>query len=102
MAATYKVEARRNALPPAAADSPSPQAEEAPMYVCLCRGITEKQLHAAAAAGARSLQAVYRCLGGPPQCGKCVPYARYVLDQGGSREEHRSDSGFCGGSAIGT
>jgi bacterioferritin-associated ferredoxin len=40
-------------------------------YVCLCNGITDEAVRRAAAAGARSPQAVLDALGCRSQCGKC-------------------------------
>ncbi len=49
------------------------------MYVCVCRGITDKQIVAAVDAGAQSLRDVRRTLGVSTVCGKCGPYAREVV-----------------------
>ena len=42
------------------------------MYVCLCNGYTERQIRGCAAA-CTTVSDVYRSLGSPPRCGKCVP-----------------------------
>ena len=49
------------------------------MYVCLCKGVTDTQIRAAAADGADSLRAVRERLGVSSQCGKCVRHAVEVL-----------------------
>ena len=49
------------------------------MYVCLCHGFTDKQVHKAVADGCRSVAAIYRCLGDRPRCGKCVPEVRALV-----------------------
>lgn len=46
------------------------------MYVCLCNGITDRDIERAAATAEGSVAQVYRGLGCAPQCGKCVPYVR--------------------------
>jgi bacterioferritin-associated ferredoxin len=42
------------------------------MYVCLCNGYTDRQIRACAA-GCDTVADIYRSLGSPPRCGKCVP-----------------------------
>ena len=42
------------------------------MYVCLCNGYTDRQIRRTAA-GCDTVADVYRALGAPPRCGKCVP-----------------------------
>ena len=49
------------------------------MYVCLCKGVTDTQIRAAAADGACSLRDVRERLGVASQCGKCVPHAAEIL-----------------------
>ena len=51
------------------------------MYVCLCNGITDRELHAQADCGGCTVSMVYRSLGAKPQCGKCVPFVRDLLRQ---------------------
>jgi bacterioferritin-associated ferredoxin len=41
------------------------------MYVCLCNGYTDRQIRSTAA-GCTTVSDVYRALGSPPRCGKCV------------------------------
>ena len=55
---------------------------EAAMYVCLCNALTDRDLlpHTS---GATSVSMVYRACGCQPQCGKCVPFVRQMLRQGG-------------------
>ncbi len=50
-----------------------------PMYVCLCKGITDSQIRAAMAGGAHSLRDVRDSLGVASQCGKCVALTREIL-----------------------
>ncbi|WP_116474404.1 bacterioferritin-associated ferredoxin [Zobellella maritima] len=49
------------------------------MYVCLCKGITERQLRAAIAEGKTEFKELKRELGVSSQCGKCVPVAMAIL-----------------------
>ena len=49
------------------------------MYVCLCNGLTDRDLHPHTAAGDCSVSMVYRACGCQPQCGKCVPLVRQML-----------------------
>ncbi|GLR64239.1 bacterioferritin-associated ferredoxin [Marinospirillum insulare] len=49
------------------------------MFVCICKGITEKQIKASVAEGASSVRDLYRELELGSQCGKCVGFAREVL-----------------------
>jgi len=49
------------------------------MYVCICNGITERDIHQAAAGGAATLQDLHRELGIGAGCGKCTSCARECL-----------------------
>ena len=48
------------------------------MYVCVCNGLTTRQVRAAAAT-CSSTGGVYRALGVAPQCGKCIPSIRAIV-----------------------
>lgn len=50
------------------------------MYVCLCNGITERAVKAAADAGARSLGDLKAMTGCATTCGSCADVAMQVLD----------------------
>ena len=50
-----------------------------PMYVCLCKGITDTQIRAAAAGGCDSMRELAAELGAGSQCGKCARHAREIL-----------------------
>jgi bacterioferritin-associated ferredoxin len=52
------------------------------MYVCICNGITDKQIRAAIAGGANSLQCLRDELGVASQCGGCSDYAMSLLEDG--------------------
>ncbi|QKT03675.1 bacterioferritin-associated ferredoxin [Ectothiorhodospiraceae bacterium 2226] len=49
------------------------------MYVCLCQGVTDRQIRAAAEDGARTVRDLNRRLGVGTGCGKCTSCAREVL-----------------------
>lgn len=50
------------------------------MYVCLCHGINDRQVHAAIhEGGAASTAKVYEHFQVKPQCGKCVPYVHDMV-----------------------
>jgi bacterioferritin-associated ferredoxin len=50
------------------------------MYVCLCNAYRERDIAAAARAGARTPEAAYAWLGAAPVCGRCLPMAQSVID----------------------
>ncbi len=52
-----------------------------PMYVCLCQGITDKQIRAAVASGATTLEAVQHTLGVGSQCGQCGDLAGEIVSE---------------------
>lgn len=49
------------------------------MYVCICNGLNDRRIRAAAAESKGSTAAVYRKLGCAPQCGRCVPTVRDMV-----------------------
>lgn len=50
-----------------------------PMYVCLCKGITDSQIRDAINSGAESVRAVRDQLGVMTQCGKCACLTREIV-----------------------
>ena len=50
------------------------------MIICLCNGITEKDVREAARKGARSPEQAYATLDCEPQCGCCLDYAQEIID----------------------
>lgn len=50
------------------------------MYVCLCKGVTDHQIRAAADNGAKSFREARRELDLASQCGKCARMARDIFD----------------------
>lgn len=53
---------------------------ERPMYICLCRGVTDRQIKAAIEDGAQTLSHLRKNLGVAGQCGKCACSAQELLD----------------------
>ena len=49
------------------------------MYVCLCNAVTDKMIHAAVSAGARTLSDLERMTGCSGNCGSCADVAEEVL-----------------------
>lgn len=51
------------------------------MYVCLCKGVTDRQIKEAIYDGATSVGQLRKCLGVASQCGKCGITARELLQE---------------------
>jgi bacterioferritin-associated ferredoxin len=51
------------------------------MYVCLCNGLTDRQVRDAAVAGACRPSEVYRACGCSVQCGACARTMRSLIDE---------------------
>ncbi len=51
------------------------------MYVCLCKGVSDKEIHQAVSEGHCTLSALRQELGVATQCGKCARCAREVLHE---------------------
>lgn len=49
------------------------------MYVCVCNAVTERQIHHAAAQGARTLRDLRQSLGVTAECGRCARCAHDCL-----------------------
>ena len=54
---------------------------KADMYICVCKAVTDKQITAAVADGAKRVADLSRRTGLGTCCGKCVPAARQLIDQ---------------------
>ena len=61
------------------------------MYVCICRAVTERDVHHAIATGARSVRQLRDSLGVCSGCCKCAPHVRSLLP--GRVGCHRSSQG---------
>jgi bacterioferritin-associated ferredoxin len=51
------------------------------MFVCICNGHRDSDIRAAAATGLRCAREIYRHLGKPPRCGRCLDFASQVVDE---------------------
>ncbi len=51
------------------------------MYVCICKGITDKHIRDAVDSGANSFREVRQQLDLASQCGKCGVLAREIFDE---------------------
>lgn len=51
------------------------------MIVCSCNVLRERQLREAARGGAQSEREAYAHLGCKPQCGRCLCYARELVNE---------------------
>jgi bacterioferritin-associated ferredoxin len=51
------------------------------VIICLCNGITEKEVREAARGGARSPEAAYATLDCEPHCCCCLDYAQEIIDE---------------------
>ncbi len=51
------------------------------MYICLCRSLTDKQVHQAACQGARCNSDLSKMLGKPPECGQCGKHTRKIIQK---------------------
>jgi bacterioferritin-associated ferredoxin len=49
------------------------------MYVCICNGVTDRDVRDAASRGARTVKDLRRELGVASDCGKCASCAHEVL-----------------------
>ncbi|MCK5881888.1 MAG: (2Fe-2S)-binding protein [Sinobacterium sp.] len=50
------------------------------MYVCLCKGITDRQLRSAVHDGASSFRQVAQSTGCSTQCGQCACMAKEIVE----------------------
>jgi bacterioferritin-associated ferredoxin len=60
------------------------------MYICICNGITDRDIREAAAAGASTLNDLRRELGVAAGCGCCASCAHAVLCESGARGDASS------------
>jgi bacterioferritin-associated ferredoxin len=63
------------------------------MYVCLCNGLTDRDLRPHTIGGTNTVSMVYRACGCRAQCGKCVPFVRQMLREAGERAAAGQTSG---------
>jgi bacterioferritin-associated ferredoxin len=53
----------------------------AAMYVCICNGHRDSEIRAVAAEGLRCAREIYRKLGKPARCGRCLDLASQLVDE---------------------
>ena len=51
------------------------------MYVCLCNGVTDREIREVAAAGCRTLPELTMRTGCGASCGSCLSIAQGILDE---------------------
>ena len=51
------------------------------MYVCICNGHRDSEIRALARSGMRSAVEIYRHLGKPPRCGRCLELANQLVSE---------------------
>lgn len=51
------------------------------MYVCICQGVTDRQIREAAEEGASTMRHLRKELGVAACCGRCAPHAKALLDE---------------------
>jgi bacterioferritin-associated ferredoxin len=57
------------------------------MYICICNGVTDRQIHEAAANGVRSVPELTMRTGCGATCGTCLDLAAQMLDEFHARAE---------------
>ena len=50
------------------------------MFVCVCNGHRDSDIREAAASGLRCARKIYRHLGKPARCGRCLDFASQLVD----------------------
>jgi len=51
------------------------------MYICICNGHRESDIRDAAREGLRSAPQIYRRLGKPVRCGRCLEVATQIIEE---------------------
>ena len=51
------------------------------MYICLCNGLTDRDVRGAVTRGARRVSEVHRQCGTAPQCGRCTGHIRGLVEE---------------------
>lgn len=51
------------------------------MFVCICNGHRDSDIREAAEKGMRCAREIYRHLGKPPRCGRCLDLATELVDE---------------------
>lgn len=61
------------------------------MYVCLCNGVTEREIRQTAAAGCRTMSELTMRTGCGAGCGSCVCMATELLDEVHAQSRAQTD-----------
>ena len=67
------------------------------MYICLCKAVTDKDIHRAVNNGAATMRCLRQQNGVGSQCGRCVGHAKEVL---GEALSQHTDNGVHAGSSF--
>jgi bacterioferritin-associated ferredoxin len=59
------------------------------MYVCVCNAVTERQIHQAAKAGAKTVKHLKETLNVGTDCGRCVSCAKACLKEAHAETHHQ-------------
>lgn len=51
------------------------------MYICLCKAVTDKDIHRAVSNGATTMRCMRQLNGVGSQCGRCVGHAKEVIGE---------------------
>jgi bacterioferritin-associated ferredoxin len=73
----------------------------AAMYLCNCNGLSEKEINEIADSGVAAVGSLFRCLDCRPQCGKCVPEIRSIIDETRQRRSSARKGSATGGTHEG-
>ncbi|WP_133499382.1 bacterioferritin-associated ferredoxin [Cognatilysobacter terrigena] len=57
------------------------------MYVCICNGVTDRDIRQAAESGCRSMSELTMRTGAGATCGSCIEMATSILDETTARLE---------------
>jgi bacterioferritin-associated ferredoxin len=64
------------------------------MYICVCHGITDRQIRRAVDQGASSLGEVQMQLPVGSCCGRCEPAARELIREHATQDVQRTEAAF--------
>ena len=64
------------------------------MYVCLCRGVTEQDIHETIAAGATTAEEVMYCTGAGTGCGRCRHAVAAIVEEAVQAAPNKSKRGL--------
>lgn len=64
------------------------------MYVCLCHGITDREIRRQSTTTSCSVSDVYQARGVAPKCGKCVSLVRAILREARRPPDENREASF--------